>query len=139
MSYLDLAEYKEFPLAEVSEDEFSKLESKASVLLDELTNFYYQMNDLVADKDSFRVKQFKRAMALEIDYLKTIDKSSTAELVNNPMAVSETQSIGRTSVSKSYGTGNNSNSGRSTSNLIAGEVFAVLRPTGLLFKGVGWL
>lgn len=139
MSYLDLNEYKEFPLADVSEEEFSKLESKASVLLDELTNFYYQINDLATDTDNFRVKQFKRAMALEIDYLKTVGKSSTAELANNPMAVSETQSIGRTSVSKSYGTGNNSISGRSTSNLIAGEVFLILRPTGLLYKGVGWI
>lgn len=138
MAYLSFSDYKSYSLADISKDEYPPLELKASVLLDSITNSFYQQDDLDTDDDMFRKSQFKRALALQIDFMVETKCTSTADLVNNPRAVSETQSIGRTSISKNYNAGDNSNDGRSIYSLISDEVLNILRPTGLLYKGVGW-
>lgn len=124
MPYLSYEEYQNFGFSDVTADDFSKLEQKASDVLDSITRDFYQLNDLESDFPLRRDK-FKKAVAAQIEYFNDMGGTSAHEL-NNPLSVS----IGRTSISS--GARNQAK----LNNIVADDVYMYLRNTGLLYRGI---
>lgn len=129
MPYLTYDEYKDFGFTEIEENEFNKLIKKASDVLDSVTRFFYKQNVLEDDVE-FRKKQFKKALAAQIEYFHDTGVTSSHEL-NEPGSVT----IGRTTVSKS--SRNSSEANEKQNSLVSEDVLMYLRGTGLLYRGIG--
>ena len=124
MAYLTYTEYLGFGCADFTADEFEKLVLKASGYIDSQTRDFYQFNDLEADIP-YRRDKFKKAIALQIEYMYLSGASSSYE-ANTP----QTWSIGRTSVSES-------NTGRNEApSIISDDAILALSGSGLLYRGV---
>jgi hypothetical protein len=134
MDYLSLSEYKSFGLIDITDDEIKSLLPRASIMLDNITRDFYQKHDLETDKFETRKRKFKLSVALQMEYMKRSNVLTAEDKARQPQSVSQT--IGRTSINKSYGSGANSN--RSTSGLCADAINA-LSGTGLLYRGVNYL
>lgn len=130
--YLTYTEYTELGYKSVSEDEYDQLEMIAEDTFDFETAAFYKQHDLDNDDFTFRKLQFKRAMAIQINYMKESGVTSV-EMFNNTLG---SMSIGRTSLSK--GGNAASNSGSSKQSLLTNDARNVLYHTGLLYKGVDW-
>jgi hypothetical protein len=128
MPYLTHEEYKEFGYSEITEDDFTKLVGKASDFFDIQTRNFYQFHDLSKDIE-FRKIKFKKAIALQIEYMQQTGATSTYE-INTP----QLWSIGRTSVSEAS---RYSNTGRNEApSIVSEDAIAALSGTGLLYRGV---
>ena len=69
MSYIDFEEFKELTgAADEYKDNFDKYLVKATAAIDNVTNYFYQFNDIMKDSRQFRVKQFKLALCAQIMY-----------------------------------------------------------------------
>lgn len=126
----DYLEYGEFiklrRREDLSEEIFSKYLSKASAVLDNVTNRFYQFHNIKEDPIAFRVEQFKLALCSQIEYFSELG-ADTFEGINK---APQTFSAGRTSISnKSTGNGKDKS-------LIAEDVYIYLESTGLLYRGV---
>ncbi|MHC9533145.1 hypothetical protein ACVPPR_07275 [Dellaglioa sp. L3N] len=131
--YLTYAEYTELGYKNVNENEYDQFEMIAEDTLDFETSAFYKRNDLEKDSFTFRRNQFKRAMAIQINYMNESGFTSV-EMLNSTLS---SMSIGRTSLSKG-GSSSNGSDGSKTS-LITSDAKNVLYHTGLLYKGVGYV
>ncbi|PWU66575.1 hypothetical protein [Gracilibacillus dipsosauri] len=111
----------------ITQEEFDKLLPKASDVLDDLTNDYYQFKDLESDIP-WRRDKFKKAVACQIEFFYEVG-STTSEGINDPQSVS----IGRTTMSNGRSDSRNDNSSK---NIVSNDVFMYLRTTGLLYRGL---
>lgn len=129
MPYLTYDEFKELNKADVDEETFNKLFPKATALLNNVTNHFYVINDILLD-NPWRVNQFKQALCAQIEYFNELG-ATTFESINK---APQTFSAGRTSVSNAsrYNPGGNNES----KSLVAEDVYIYLEGTGLLFAGV---
>lgn len=127
MAYLTFPEYQKFGYQEVTEDDFKRLVVRASDIIDIRTRNFYRFHDLESDIE-FRKNQFKKAIAVQVEYMATIGAVSTAE-INNPTS----WSLDGISVSN----GNNKLTDDGTSiSLISQDALEILNETGLLYRGV---
>ncbi|MFK4904200.1 head-tail connector protein [Lactococcus petauri] len=127
MAYLTYDEYKKFSYQEVTEEEFKRLVVRASDFIDIRTRNFYRFHDLETDIE-FRATQFKKAIALQIEYMATIGAVSTAD-INNPTSWS------LDGVSVSNGNSRLADDGTAIS-IISEDAMEVLSETGLLYRGV---
>lgn len=127
MAYLTYDEYKKFGYQEVTEEEFKRLVVRASDFIDIRTRNFYRFHDLETDIE-FRATQFKKAIALQIEYMSTIGAVSTAA-INNPTSWS------LDGVSVSNGNSRLADDGTAIS-IISEDAMEVLSETGLLYRGV---
>lgn len=119
---------------EFDETKFNELLPFAEIQLNIKVRRYYEFHDLESDLE-FRKKAYKRAIAFQVLYMDKQGVSTADDAANKPTSVS--QSIGATSVSKSF----RSNSSSSSSNgvgtsAISLEALNQLSGTGLLSRGV---
>lgn len=131
--YLTYTEYTELGYKSVSEDEYDQFEMIAEDTFDFETAAFYKQHDLDNDDFTFRKLQFKRAMAIQINYMKESGVTSV-ETLNNTLS---SMSIGRTSLSKGGSPKNGSDSSKTS--LLTSDARNVLYHTGLLYKGVGYV
>lgn len=83
MSYIDFEEFKELTgAADEYKDNFDKYLVKATAAIDNVTNYFYQFNDITKDSRQFRVKQFKLALCAQIMYFVDVG-ADTYESINN--------------------------------------------------------
>ncbi|MEQ7259601.1 hypothetical protein ABQD63_07830 [Lactococcus garvieae] len=127
MAYLTYDEYKKFGYQEVIEEEFKRLVVRASDFIDIRTRNFYRFHDLETDIE-FRATQFKKAIALQIEYMATIGAVSTAD-INNPTSWS------LDGVSVSNGNSRLADDGTAIS-IISEDAMEALSETGLLYRGV---
>lgn len=127
MAYLTFDEYTNFGYKAFTSDEFDRLVVRASDVADVYSRQFYKFHDLNTDVD-FRKNQFKKAIAVQLEYMATIGAVSTAE-INNPTS----WSLDGISVSN----GNNKLTDDGTSiSLISQDALEMLSETGLLYRGV---
>ncbi|WIE01455.1 hypothetical protein QN289_03610 [Latilactobacillus curvatus] len=118
----------------LDETKFDELLPFALIQLNIKVRRYYEFHDLETDLE-FRKNAYKRAIAFQILYMYKQAVSTADDVANKPTSVS--QSIGGTSVSKSFGS--NSSSGGSNNaetSAISLEALNQLSGTGLLSRGV---
>lgn len=131
MAYITFDEYKD--LTGATDDMLEKFNvnlSKASAVIDSITNNFYQFNDLETDKVNFRANRFKLALCAQIDYFIEVG-SNTYEGINK---APQSFSLGRTSISN--GSRYNASGSNESKSLVADDVYIYLEGTGLLYKGV---
>lgn len=119
---------------ELDETKFNELLPFAEIQLNIKVRRYYEFHDLESDLE-FRKKAYKRAIAFQILYMDKQGVSTADDVANKPASVS--QSIGGTSVSKSFMS--NSSSGGSNNaetSAISLEALNQLSGTGLLSRGI---
>jgi len=109
---------------------FDKYIGKAGLVIDELTRDYYQLHDLISDKDTYRSNKFREAVGLEISHLNELGTASSYEAGEEPTSIS----MGRTSMN--FGNQTQSINGAPLSSLYSDEAISVLSGSGLLFRGV---
>lgn len=130
MSYLTYAEYDKFGYEKLTNEEFNKFVSKACDFMDIQTRDFYQKNDLETDV-TYRKSKFKKAVALQIEYMCQSDSTTTYE-INTP----QSWSIGRTSASEAS---RYSNTGKNEApSIISEDAIAMLSGTGLLYRGTSY-
>ncbi|MFD1466477.1 hypothetical protein ACFQ4L_10430 [Lapidilactobacillus mulanensis] len=132
--YLTQGDYATYHYAEIADADFDRIEARAADVIDAITDNFYQVRNLESDMNSFRTKQFKKAVAKEIEYMLLTQLTGTADVQNKPAS----QSIGSTSISVSSQNSSSGNSGR-LSAVIADEVYSILAKTGLLYRGVDYV
>jgi len=118
----------------LEEAKFKVLLPLAEIHLNIKVRRYYEFHDLETDWE-FRKKAYKQAIAFQILYMDKQGVSTADDVANKPMSVS--QSIGGTSVSKSFGsTRSNGVSNVVETSAISLEALNQLSGTGLLSRGI---
>lgn len=118
----------------LEEAKFKELLPLAEIHLNIKVRRYYEFNDLETDWE-FRKKAYKRAIAFQILYMDKQGVSTADDVANKPTSVS--QSIGGTSVSKSFGSiRSNGVSNVVGTSAISLEALNQLSGTGLLSRGI---
>lgn len=118
----------------LDETKFNELLPLAEIHLNIKVRRYYEFHDLESDWE-FRKKAYKRAIAFQILYMDKQGVSTADDVANKPMSVS--QSIGGTSVSKSFGSNGSGDSSNSNgASAISLEALNQLSGTGLLSRGI---
>ena len=131
MAYITFDEYKELTAAANDNlDKFNANLSKASAVIDNITNNFYQFNDLETDEVKFRANRFKLALCAQIDYFIEVG-GNTFEAVNK---APQSFSLGRTNISN--GDRNNASGHNENNQLVAEDVYIYLEGTNLLYRGV---
>lgn len=134
MSYLTFKEFKELTgKTDESESVFKQYLLKATAVIDNVTDYFYQKNSIIDDPIIFRVKQFKLALCAQIIYFGELG-SDTYESINNSP---QTFSAGRTSVSNS--SRYNPSGQNESKSIVADDIYIYLEGTGLLYRGRGSL
>lgn len=131
MAYLTFEEYKELTgTTDDKKEQFNANLSKASAVVDSITNNFYHFNDLATDKVKFRAERFKLALCAQIDYFIEMG-GNTFEAVNKSP---QSFSLGRTSISG--GSRYNASGENESKKLVPEDIFIYLEGTGLLYRGV---
>lgn len=130
MSYLTYEEFKNLIGREIDEATFKKLLPKASAILDNITNQFYQRKN-IGDDNTWRVNKFKQALCTQIEYFHVLGATTFEEINNSP----QTFQAGRTSVSNA--SRYNPSGANESKPLVAEDVFIYLEGTGLLYSGIG--
>lgn len=128
MAYLTYEEYTSFGYEDVDAAEFDKLVEKAGDFMDLQTRNFYQINPIDEDPSDFRRTKFKKAVALQIDYMHQVGATTASEM-------SSPQSWSVDGMSVSVG-GSGGDSGSSAS-IISEDAIWALSGTGLLYRGLG--
>lgn len=115
-------------------ERFEYLAELASDLLDQITQDYYQYHKIDDDPFKLRATRFKRAVLKQIEYMVEQHVTSTEALKAAPLTT--TQTIGKTSVSKSYSAKYSASGDGPIPSIISDDAVAALSGTGLLFRGV---
>lgn len=126
MAYLTFDEYHDFSTASDGAA-FNRLIGDAESTIDMATRDYYQINELDSDLNSRRVKDFKHAIAEQIDYLNFIGSSKSYEQAEDNM---KTLSIGRLNLTPNQTAVSSSKGG------LCQEAYQLLAKQGLLWRGV---
>ena len=98
MQLLSQKEFQELTSKSTNAD-FDTLEKAAENMINPLTGMYYERNSIDEDTDTNRVNWFKKALALQIEYMDDIGATSTYE-----MAQKDVKSISIDGTSISTGT-----------------------------------
>jgi hypothetical protein len=115
---------------------FEQITELASQYLDDQTRGFYQINDINDDPWPLRASKFKRAVIRQIAYMIDSGITTTEQALNKP--ISETKTIGKTTVAKSWA--NNQNGvGDLANSAISVDALAALSGTGLLYRGVAYV
>lgn len=131
MAYLTFAEYQALGFKRIaSEADFEKAEPDAEALFDSATNGYYLVNDLGGDPNTSRVKLFKKALALECEFINDTGAGTSYEVAQQNV---KTVSVGRTSISTDSSLSSSLDAGTGLYQL----AYRILAQTGLLYRGVG--
>ncbi|MBC9702357.1 MAG: hypothetical protein H9W83_07440 [Leuconostoc sp.] len=131
MPYIDFEEFKDLTGKEDDfEPIFKKYLTKASAALDNITNRFYQFNEIKDDPNGFRVKQFKLALCSQIIYFDEVG-ADTYESINN---APQSFSAGRTSISNA--SRYNPSGENESKSLVSEDIYIYLEGTGLLYRGV---
>lgn len=131
MAYLTFEEFKELTnKTDDFKDTFNKYLLKATAIIDNTTNRFYQFNSIADDPIDFRVKQFKLALCAQIIYFGEVG-ADTHESINK---APQSFSAGRTSVSN--GTRYNASGQNESKSLVSEDIYIYLEETGLLYRGV---
>ncbi|MGG5306943.1 hypothetical protein IGK38_001608 [Enterococcus pernyi] len=131
MTYIDFEDFK--CITGKTDDfitTFEKYLQKASAILDNITNRYYQFNSLESDPITFRVNQFKLALCSQIIYFDEVGADTYESINNSPQSFS----AGRTSVSNA--SRYNPSGENESKSLVAEDIYIYLEGTGLLQRGV---
>lgn len=123
---LTFDEFKEIG-GRAAEDSFNKLELQVEDLFQTMTGAYYVYHDIKQDPDATRVKFYKKAMVLQIDYMNDIGATTPYDIATKSI---RSVSIDGTTVS----------SGKSAADSASHGLYNLARwylyQTGLLFRGV---
>lgn len=111
----------------VPDADFDKLEKAAETMINPLTGMYYELHSIDEDTDINRVNWFKKALALQIQYMSDIGASSTYE-----MAQKDIKSVSIDGTSVSTGTSPTDSATNGVYNLALEYLFY----TGLLYRGI---
>lgn len=111
----------------VPDTDFDKLEKAAESMINPLTGMYYELHSIDEDTDINRVNWFKKALALQIQYMSDIGASSTYE-----MAQKDIKSVSIDGTSVSTGTSPTDSATNGVYNLALEYLFY----TGLLYRGI---
>lgn len=131
MGYLTFEEFQKITgKKDEYKETFSKYDRKATAVIDNITNRFYQLNKIDEDPVLFRVNQFKLALCSQIEYFGELG-ADTFESINK---APQTFSAGRTSVSN--GSRYNSSGANESKSLVAEDIYIYLEGTGLLYRGV---
>jgi hypothetical protein len=132
MCYLTYHEYLELGFSRIKEESlFSELEPHAERQLDLVTKNHYLKMQLNEDPNPYRVKKFKLAMALQIDYLNMVGgKTQLFEVLNE---IPSSVTIGRMKIDR--GKLGASVYGRT---MLSSDAYAELSATGLVYQGVDY-
>ena len=128
MKYLEFKEYEELG-GKATNKRFVSFYPKASVLLDNVTDYRYIKNDLTKDID-FRKNRFKMALVAHINYFDEMDADTFESLNKMPQTIQ----IGSTTVSN--GSRYNAAGANESKPLVPDDVYICLEGTGLLYRGV---
>ncbi|STD25280.1 hypothetical protein [Enterococcus mundtii] len=127
MSYIDFEEFKRLSgKTDGFKSSFDKYLLKASAILDNETNYFYQFHNIKDDSIDFRVNQFKLALCSQIIYFDEVGGDTYQSINKTPQSFS----AGRTSIS------NKSTENGKDKPLVAEDVYIYLEGTGLLYRGV---
>ncbi|MDX5065619.1 head-tail connector protein [Lactobacillus gasseri] len=126
MQLLSQKEFQELTNRSTNAD-FDTLEKAAENMINPLTRMYYERNSIDEDSDTNRVNWFKKALALQIEYMDDIGATSTYE-----MAQKDIKSVSIDGTSVSTGTSPTDSSTNGVYNLALEYLFY----TGLLYRGV---
>ncbi|WP_404293188.1 hypothetical protein LG276_01030 [Cytobacillus kochii] len=129
MAYLTFEEFKELSNRDIDESNFNKLLPKASAVMDNVTNHFYQRVNIEKD-NTWRVNKFKQALCTQIEYFHVLGATTFEEINNAP----QNFQAGRTSVSNA--SRYNPSGANESKPLISEDVYIYLEGTGLLFSGV---
>lgn len=130
-AYLTAEEYKEITGNDVP-DNFGVLLSRASAELDSVTRFFYVNNSLDDDYVT-RKRAFKRAVALQIEFM--ADKPTpTVEALN---AQPDSVTIGDTTIAYNRSVGSAETQKRTSA--VSEDALNALSFTGLLYRGVHYV
>lgn len=128
MAYLSYEEYTSFGYEDIDTTEFKDLVEKASDFMDLQTRNFYQINPIDEDPSDFRRTKFKKAVALQIDYMHQVGATTASE-----MSSPQSWSVDGMSVS----TGSSGADGNSSASIISEDAIWALSGTGLLYRGLG--
>lgn len=131
MSYLTKIEFEELTGLSLRTDpdvNFDALLNRASSELDVVTRFYFVNHPLTND---IRSRQFKRALAYQVEFYITQGATSLEELSSQPDSVT----IGDTRIDYSRTQG--SASGNKRKSALSKDALNALAGTGLLYRGGG--
>lgn len=126
MAYLTFNEYSSFNTT-VTQEQFSALEQQAEYAIDDATHDYYQLNSLTDDRNQRRVRDFKRAVAEQIDYFAFIGSTKSYEQESEDF---KSISIGRLNLTPNASVVNTAKNG------LCRECYQLLGKHGLLYRGV---
>ena len=126
MQLLSQKEFQELTNRSTNAD-FDTLEKAAENMINPLTRMYYERNSIDEDSDTNRVNWFKKALALQIEYMDDIGATSTYE-----MAQKDIKSVSIDGTSVSTGTSPTDSSTNGVYNLALEYLFY----TGLLYRGI---
>lgn len=126
MQLLSQKEFQELTNRSTNAD-FDTLEKAAENMINPLTRMYYERNSIDEDTDTNRVNWFKKALALQIEYMDDIGATSTYE-----MAQKDVKSVSIDGTSVSTGTSPTDSATNGVYNLALEYLFY----TGLLYRGI---
>lgn len=126
MAYLTFDEYSSFSTT-VTQEQFSALEKQAEYAIDDATHDYYQLNSLTDDRNQRRVRDFKRAVAEQIDYFAFVGSTKSYEQESEDF---KTVRVGRLELDP------NSSVASTTKQGLCRESYQLLGKHGLLYRGV---
>ena len=128
MAYLTYEEYTSFGYEDVDATEFKDLVEKAGDFMDLQTRNFYQINPIDEDPSDFRRTKFKKAVALQVDYMHQVGATTASE-----MSSPQSWSVDGMSVSA----GGSGAEGNSSASIISEDAIWALSGTGLLYRGLG--
>lgn len=130
MAYLTHEEYQSFGYESIEKDDFDKIIEKAGDFLDVETRSFYRINPIDEDPSVFRREKFKKAVALQVEYMYQTGANSTAE-INSPQSWS-LDGMSVTEASRYSNTGKNE-----APSIVSEDAIRMLSGTGLLYRGLG--
>ena len=131
MAYLDFEEYKQMGRTKITDgSEFKNVEQASEDLFNAVTRDYYVFNNIEKDSDQLRVLLFKKALAIQCEFLNDIGALTPYEIAQQQVS---NVSVGRTHI-ESGGSGINGSASGKTG--IYNLAMANLARTGLLYRGI---
>lgn len=123
---LTFAEYQDLG-GTAAEDNYKKLENDAEDLINPITNDYYVLNSIDTDEDKYRVRCFKKALELQINFSNDIGASTPYGMSDQDI---KSVSVDGTTVTK----------GTTPTNFVTNGVYNLARDYlyrgGFLFRGI---
>lgn len=126
MAYLTFGDYAAFDTTLVADD-FDLVIGQAEADIDDATRDYYQLNSLNDDPNDRRVRDFKRAVAEQADYLHFLGTTKSYEQASDDV---KSLRIGRLDLMPNQTAVSSSKGG------LCRESYQLLAKHGLLWRGV---